>query len=598
MKLSRNKIRKIRKQQHQSVRKWKKQHRSSARRSTFRRSRRQNMTGILTKYPSKLNNVVNRTLKKYITFHELTQIKENYKKMRRMRRKQKHYNMVGGVDDVGAVGAVDAVGTPKNTGKKAPFSLGPTVKGDISIRTETHLCQNEAEVYKLVQFLIQNGLPYYIKIDMEPGSKPTLSKNDTDLFDLRRILYGKFVKDIKTISKDKRELYFEEKAVVGIANGDTLGNEYPEDLFIYTGEKCQIQEGSSDTAIQVQILQKGNKRPSDTILNSNRLYTLKGADKAKSIDTVKLLQKLDSKNKIDTSEFRLQVAPLTEDEFKKDAENVASGNEQGKNVVDESNTYVVNLKVGCKITSVQTLRKSLEKARASLENENDKSKSSAMDIFKMLNELLQNPEFEKTAGYDDFKEQVYGFSYKIHGSERQYGISQLMTFFNDNKENLPPSLSKEFFKIMNLLGHGPGGGNGDCLAFEGSPFSVWETRRLETEDKDGKIVTKITDKLDSASNVNGFAKLLSKLGQVNPEKDDKTTENGSSTSPEASLGASAHPESDSEVASSTTPSPEASAAAPAAAPSIEATTLTAAIAVITAAAAELSKNKQPQQLER
>ena len=600
MKLSRNKIRKIRKQQHQSVRKWKKQHKSSARRSTFRRSRRQNITGILTKYPSKLNNVVNRTLKKYITFRELTQIKENYKKMRRMRRKQKHYNMIGGVDDVGAVGAV---GTPKNTGKKAPFSLGQTkVKGDISIRTETHICQNEAEVYKLVEFLIQKGLPYYIQIDMEPGTKPTLSKNDTDLFDLRRILYGKFAKDISKISKDKRELYFGEKAVVGIADGDTLGNEYPDSLFIYTGEKGQIQEGSSDTAIKVQIMQKGiNNRPSDTVLNSNRLYTLGGGDKAKSIDTVKLLQKLDSKNKIDTSEFRLQVAPLTEDEFNKDAENVASGNEPGKNVVDESNTYVVNLKVGCKITSVQTLRKSLEKARASLENENDKSKSSAMDIFKMLNELLQNPEFAKTEGYDDFKEQVYGFSYKIRGSERQYGISQLMTFFNDNKENLPPSLSKEFFKIMNLLGHGPGGGNGDCLAFEGAPFSVWETRRLETEEKDGQIVTKITDKLDSASNVSGFAKQLSKLGQVNPENNVETTENGSSTAsaPDATSGASAPPGSDSAVASSTTttPSPEApaAAAAAAAAPQIEATTLAAAIAVITAAAAELAKNKQPQQ---
>ena len=610
MKLSRNKIRKIRKQQHQSVRKWKNQHKS-ARRSTFRRSRRQSMTGIITRYPSKLNNVLNRTLKKYIPLPELAKIKENYKNMRRMRKKQKHYNMTGGVDPVAetgmsqkemieavvaaAVGAsvrsiltanenktttgdakpiinnnnnqpADSIGattttaaitdtpqtasisniTPenavasgegnnaaekgqaesKNTGKKVPFSLGPTVKGDISIRSETHVCQTQAEVYKLVEFLIQKGLPYYIQIDMEPGTKPTLSKNDTDLFDLRRILYGKFAKDINKISKDKRELYFGEKAVVGIANGDTLGNEYPDSLFIYTGEKGQIQEGSSDTAIKVQIMQKGiNNRPSDTVLNSNRLYTLGGGDKAKSIDTVTLLQKLDSKNNIDTSEFRLQVAPLTEEEFKKDAENVASGGEQGKNVVDESNTYVVNLKVGCKITSVQTLKKSLEKARASLENEDDKSKTSAMDIFKMLNELLQNPEFAKNDGYDDFKEEVYGFSYNIHGSERRYGIGQMMTFFDDKKENLPPYVSKEFFKLMNSLGHGPGGVNGDCLAFDESGPSVYELSRIKKIEKDGKIVTETTATLDNAFNVSGFAKQLSKLGEIG--KTDETEQDTS-----------------------------------------------------------------------
>ena len=614
MKLSRNKIQKIRKQQHQSVRKWKKQHKS-ARRSTFRRSRRQNMTGIITKYPSKLNNVLNRTLKKYIPLPELAQIKENYKNMRRMRRKQKHYNMTGGVEGsetgmsqkemmetvvAAAVGAsvrailanenksssttttsettpkpitnnnnqsttsiseitasasvsapsvavaagTDALGERENavkegqteaestetkkTGKNVvPFSLGPEVKGDISIRSETHVCNTDAEVYKLVEFLIQKGLPYYIQIDMDPGNKPTLSKNDTDLFDLRRILYGKFAKDIKKIREEKRKLYFEEKAVVGIANGDTLGNEYPDSLFIYTGEKGQIQEGSSDTTIKVQILQKGNNQPSDTVPNSNRLYKLGGKDKAASIDTVALLQKLDSKNNIDTSEFRLQVAPLTDDEFKKDAENVASGNdknEQGKNVADESNTYVVNLKVGCKITSVQTLRKSLERVRASLENDEDTSKTNAMDTIKMLNELLKNPEFAKNDGYDDFKEQVYGFSYKIRGSERKYGFTQMQTFLNDKKDDLPSKLYKEFSRLMKLLGHGSGGVNGDCLAFEGPDISVWETRRLESEEKDGKIVTKITDKLDSASNVSGFAKQLSKLGQVNTENEDDTKE--------------------------------------------------------------------------
>ena len=415
---------------------------------------------------------------------------------------------------------------------------------------------------------------------MDPGNKPTLSKNDTDLFDLRRILYGKFTKDIKKIPEKKRELYFVEKIVVGIANGDTLGNEYPDSLFIYTGEKGQIQKGSSDTAIKVQIMQKGiNNRPSDTVLNSNRLYILGGGDKAKSIDTVTLLQKLDSKNRIDTSEFKLQVAPLTEEEFKKDAENVASGGELGKNVVDESNTYVVNLKVGCKITSVQTLKKSLEKARASLENEDDKNKTSAMDIFKMLNELLENSEFAKNDGYDDFKEQVYDFSYKISGSERKYGITHMMTFFNDKKEGLPLSLTKEFFKLMNLLGHGPGGVNGDCLAFEGPHISVWETRRIESEEEDGKIVTKITDKLDSTSNVSGFAKQLSKLGQIASEKDDETKENVASPDALASSGESAPAASDSAVASSTTASP--GAASPGAA--------SVALTVATIVATELAK---------
>ena len=102
MKLSRNKIRKIRKQQHQSVRKWKKQHKSSGRRTTFRQSnsRRRNLGTIIGTYPSsKLNSVINRTLKNYIPRSVMAQIKENYRKMRRKHRKQKHYKMTGGADD-------------------------------------------------------------------------------------------------------------------------------------------------------------------------------------------------------------------------------------------------------------------------------------------------------------------------------------------------------------------------------------------------------------------------------------------------------------------------------------------------------------------
>ena len=202
-----------------------------------------------------------------------------------------------------------------------------------------------------------------------------------------------------------------------------------------------------------------------------------------------------------------------------------------------------------------------------------------MDIFKMLNELLENSEFAKNDGYDDFKEQVYDFSYKISGSERKYGITHMMTFFNDKKEGLPLSLTKEFFKLMNLLGHGPGGVNGDCLAFEGPHISVWETRRIESEEEDGKIVTKITDKLDSTSNVSGFAKQLSKLGQIASEKDDETKENVASPDALASSGESAPAASDSAVASSTTASP--GAASPGAA--------SVALTVATIVATELAK---------
>ena len=616
MKLSRNKIRKIRKQQHQSVRKWKKQHRpSAARRTTFRQSRRQNMIGVMTKYPSKLNSVVNRTLKKYIPLPELEQIKEKFKKMRRMRRKQ--YQMTGGAkegddtveappappatpanafsqDNMNAIiqtvvtaavtaalksssekgksetinddrskavtgvtagadpvketadkssneegaatvkneegaastDASTAAATETNNGKKQPFSLGPEIKGDISIGIEKHECKNQNEVWKLVQFLIRKGLPFYIQIELKSGDKP-LNKNDTNIFDLRRILYGKFTQDIKKIPGNKQQLYIKAKETVGIANGDTFGVEQP-GQYIYTGEKGQILEGSTDTSIKARIIQEDKNAAPSILTDSRRLYKIKGRDtdvKPASIDTVAFLQKIDSKNMIDTSEFRLQIAPMTPEELNKDAENVAAGNNnpEVKVVVDESNTYVVNLDVGCKITSIQTLKKSLERARASLENEKDTSKQSAMDILKMLNALMQNPEFAKNAGYADFKDMIYGFSYKIRGSERKFGFAQMQTFFDDKKDILPPGLSKEFLKLMKLLGHGPNGSNGECERFDGTSQSVYELSRIQTFEEDGKIVTKKTDTLDNASTVSGFGKQLSKLGQGSV---DTTTEEG------------------------------------------------------------------------
>jgi hypothetical protein len=630
MKLSRNKIQKIRKQQHQSVRKWKKHHKS-ARRTTFRQSRRQNMAGVMTKYPSIVNNVVNRTLKKYIPLSELAKIKNNYKKMRRMRRKQKMYKMTGGVgviDNVqelpantantaktdntanpnieykndtssivaaavaaaiaSAVSAINAnkpqsnvannpntenvsgtqptsaaaasnelklgqnsvesetsntvkegettstkeqtannVTTP-NTGKKQSRILGPNVIGDITIRTDEHVCYSEKEAYRLIEFLITKGLPYYVQIDIDPVNKPTLSKNDTDIFDLRRILYGKFAKDITLVPESKRSLYFQENTVVGIANGDTLGNEYPDSIFIHTGEKGQIQKKSSDTEIKIKIIKKSSTdTPVDILYNSNRLYKLGGKDKAASIDTIDLLRKLDRNNQINTSEFRLQVAPLTEDEFKKDSEIVAAGgnNPQGKTVTDESNTYVVNLKEGCKIRSIQTLRKSLERARLSLENEKDNSKTDALNIFKMLNELLENPDFTNSDGYADFKESVFGYSYKLRGSERLFGFAQLKTIFEDNKESLPSGIKTEFLKLLKLLGHGPNGPNGDCERFNNVSRSDYELRRIQTFEEDGKIVTKTTDTLDSALNISGFAKQISKMDNA------KTSDNNETKNP-------------------------------------------------------------------
>ena len=634
MKLSRNKIRKIRKQQHQSVRKWKKQHRpSAARRTTFRQSRRQNMTGVMTKYPSKLNNVVNRTLKKYIPLQELEQIKEKFKKMRRMRRKQ--IKMTGGENKVvgegitiqtpptnafsqenlnaiiqtvvaaavsaalksnsdakppsatnvavpvtanndvnnqpkaagtsgvssGAETTTENAGSDSNKkddvnveanasdtgdktgaisdttqkdGKKQPFSLGPEIKGDISIGIEKHECKNQNEVWKLVQFLIRKGLPFYIQIELKSGDKP-LNKNDTNIFDLRRILYGKFTQDIKKIPGNKQQLYIKAKEIVGIANGDTYGVEQP-GQYIYTGEKGQILEDSTESSIKARILQEDKKAAPSILTDSRRLYKIKGKDtdvKPASIDTVAFLQKIDSANRIDTSEFRLQIAPMTPEELNKDAENVAAGNDNPdvKVVIDESNTYVVNLDVGCNITSIQTLKKSLERARASLENEKDTSKQSAMDILKMLNALMQNPEFVKNAGYADFKDMIYGFSYKIRGSERKFGFAQMQTFFDDKKDIIPPSLSKEFLKLMKLLGHGPNGSNGECERFDGTSQSVWELSRIQTFEEDGKIVTKKTDTLDSASNVSGFGKQLSKLGQTRSGENNENEENKQEGSP-------------------------------------------------------------------
>ncbi|NBP65655.1 MAG: hypothetical protein EBU66_13470, partial [Bacteroidetes bacterium] len=338
------------------------------------------------------------------------------------------------------------------------------------------------------------------------------------------MLYGKFVKDIKSIPENKRKLYFEPKEMVGIANSEIYGNKDP-GLYIYTGEKGQVLHESQDTAISIRLLQDDSKAPPIPPLpDSTRLYKLSGEgvdSKPASIDTMNRLNQLDRDNKIDMSEFKLQVAPLTEDELNKQAEIVASGaaDPESKVVVDESNTYIVNLTMGCKIIAVKTLRKSLEKARMSLENEKDQGKKSAIDVFKSISDILQNPEFVKSEAYDEFREEVYGYTYKIHGTERKYGFVQIQNFFDENKGGISPDLEKSFFKLLNQLGHGPSGANGDCLRFDGASQSIYELSRIRTFEDDGKIVTKKTDTLESTTNLNGFAKQLAKLGETPKNKE-------------------------------------------------------------------------------
>jgi hypothetical protein len=540
---------------------------------------------------------VNRTLKKYVSDDELHSLKEKYRKLRRDKRKRRRQvggeitafspEMLQAAVTAATTAAVEVVlkqqqsskeqlmknddvrgkaDDPTNTNSTStdtststnenkdtststnenkdnssstksnnpPFRLGPEIEGDVSIGMEERECNDVAKVYELVSFLIQKGLPYYVQIHLKSEDK-AINKNDTNIFDLRRILYGKFTQNIKKISENKQKLYLKANDVVGIANSELYGNSDP-GLFIYTGEKGQILKDSNDTTIQVRLLQDDpNAAPIPPLSDSKRLYKItgKGPDaKPDSINTMAVLTKLDRDNKIDLSEFRLQIAPMTPEELTKDAQKVASGNNKDpevKVVVDESNTYIVNLSIGCKVVSIQTLKKSLEKARLSLENENDSGKQSAYDVLRKLTSLLQNPEFSKSDGYDDFKEKVFGFSYKISGSERLYGFTQMQTFFDDKKGSIPPRVTKEFSKLMSLLGHGPGGSNGDCLRFDGVRPSFFELSRLETYEKDGKIVTKKTETLDNASNMGGFGKKLSKIGEMGSSESKENDSEGQSS---------------------------------------------------------------------
>lgn len=575
MKLTRNKIRKIRKQQHQSVRKWKKEINTIQRKvSTFRQSR-------MDLVPKQVN-VFNKTLKKYIPLPVLHYLKEKYVEMKRnrrnMRRKQK---MVGGAsaydiaitavasqsaksnnngasstnssgdtpnkdkdpdnkgsdgtNESGTDGKPDAdtskdgstetgakagakAGAEGEAGagangekKKGGFNLGPEVEGDISINSETH---EYKDVKRLLDFLVKKGLPYYIQIELKSGTP--LNLKDTDIFDLRRILYGKFVK-----SDDKPSLYFKPGGEnVGIANGNILTNEYPNDVFIFTKDKVTIDKSSNDKAVNV----KAGDKMLPPMIDSKRLYKLEDETPA-SID---IPDDVGIVNITAIDEFRLQVAPLSKDDFKS---TISISSDDGKKkkkkiVSDDTPSYIVNLSEKCKVTSIQTLRKSLEVARLDLEDEDEPSKPNAMEIFKMIISLLNNPEFAKNDGFDDFKESVYGFTYKIPGTERKYGFIQLMSFFEQKKDDLPPDLTKQFFKLLTLLGHGPAGENGACLAFE-TPQSVEVIEYIKTLEN-GDIVS--TKKLGSKLNMEGFGDELNKLNSTNEpkeedeKKDDKAKE--------------------------------------------------------------------------
>jgi len=439
-------------------------------------------------------------------------------------------------DDKTSSTSASPTAAPGDDKKKSTLNLGPAVPGDISIRSISYELKNEKETYHLVNFLLDNGLPYYIQMELKTGTPFT--KNDTDIFDLRRILYGKFMPKAeydKIPSETAKEIYFTEDKplIIGIADGDTMQNEYPNDVFIFTKEKGELDKESKKNAIKIKI-GTGTDTPKSEIIvsDSKRLYVLSG-DSPASIDNKDDLLKLRG-NPIDTSEFRVQVAPLSDADFKSAvATSSGDGDKKKKKVIaDDTNSYVVNLSVGCKITSIQTLRKSLEVVRASLEDEEDVSKTTALDIFKLLTSILEDPEMAKNEGFDDFKESIFGFTYKIPGTERKYGFAQMMSFFEQEKDELPKNLGEEFFKLLTLLGHGPAGENGACLSF-GRPTNV-EIDKYVTTLMNGDVIT--TEKLGSPTNMDQLGIQLNKLNPSSSEEEEDAKKSGG---PEAKDGAAA-----------------------------------------------------------
>ena len=99
--------------------------------------------------------------------------------------------------------------------------------------------------------------------------------------------------------------------------------------------------------------------------------------------------------------------------------------------------------------------------------------------------------------------------------------AQLMSFFEQEKDNLPKDLTKEFFKMLTLLGHGPAGENGACLAFD-TPQSLEVIEYTKTL-ANGDIVT--TKKLGSKTNLDGFGGEIDKINASNqPKEEDEKNE--------------------------------------------------------------------------
>ena len=518
MKLTRNKIRKIRKQVHQSVRKWKKGRNSNRRRvATFRRSPPDMIV--------KRKNVFNKTLKKYIPLQVLEYLKEKYLNMRRLRRKQRRMkNMTGGDTEPAANGAKPAAKGAKADDKKKSggFNLGIDIPGDIPIHSDTFEVTGD-NTSKLLEFLIANGLPYYLQFEMMPGTP--LKLNDASIYDLYRILYGSFAtKDEIAKAGDRKRMFFEPGKTAGVAAGDSvLLKELGNDIYIFTTDVLVIDKNSQKNKITLVSEPTKPSKQTFTIENDTRLYKVDENGTPASIENLQEdCDPLGGSSSIKLNEIRLQVSPLSDAAFKKAV--ATSSNDDGKKrrkvISDDGTSYVLNMQKGTKITSIQTLRKSLERVRESLEEEDDISKTNASEIFEMINDLLLNPEFAKNDGYDDFKKNVFEFTYKIPGTERKYGFAQMMTFFEDKKDELPKDLGEKFTKLLTLLDHGPAGANGSCVAFNNN--HALEVIEYTTTLENGDIVT--TKKLGSKMNIEGFGDKLDKLNDSNkPKEEDEET---------------------------------------------------------------------------
>lgn len=66
--------------------------------------------------------------------------------------------------------------------------------------------------------------------------------------------------------------------------------------------------------------------------------------------------------------------------------------------------------------------------RVSLENEDDDTKTTALDVFKMLNEMLEDPEFMKNEGYAEFKKRSLPISIRFQAPREIMGSPNSVRF--------------------------------------------------------------------------------------------------------------------------------------------------------------------------